>query len=137
MNRLGPIAVNIEKHVGRQLVLDLPPPRYGISRAGAVNAMLLLTHRLEESLLIGNNVEVKVLSISHGQVTLGITAPTHIPHLSPGNFRRYPHAQPRRFRFQPRRPRQSEQTLAPPKEVNRDPCPLRQSVKWFNLISHL
>lgn len=26
MNRLGPIAVNIEKHVGRQLVLDLPLP---------------------------------------------------------------------------------------------------------------
>lgn len=41
--------------------------------------MLLLTRRLEESLLIGNNVEVKVLSISHGQVTLGISAPTHIP----------------------------------------------------------
>lgn len=41
--------------------------------------MLLLTRRLEESLLIGSNVEVKVLSISHGQVTLGITAPTHIP----------------------------------------------------------
>ncbi len=41
--------------------------------------MLLLTRRVEESLLIGNNVEVKVLSISHGQVTLGISAPTHIP----------------------------------------------------------
>lgn len=26
MNRLGPIAVNIEKHLGRQLVLDLPLP---------------------------------------------------------------------------------------------------------------
>lgn len=26
MNRLGPIAINIEKHLGRQLVLDLPLP---------------------------------------------------------------------------------------------------------------
>jgi flagellar assembly factor FliW len=26
MNRLGPIAVNIQKHLGRQLVLDLPLP---------------------------------------------------------------------------------------------------------------
>lgn len=26
LNRLGPIAVNIEKHLGRQLVLDLPLP---------------------------------------------------------------------------------------------------------------
>ncbi len=41
--------------------------------------MLLLTRRAEESLLIGNNVEVKVLSISHGHVTLGISAPPHIP----------------------------------------------------------
>jgi carbon storage regulator len=41
--------------------------------------MLLLTRRLEESLLIGNNVEVKVLALSNGQVTLGIRAPAHIP----------------------------------------------------------
>ena len=41
--------------------------------------MLLLTRRLEDSLLIGDNVEVKVLSISHGQVTLGISAPARIP----------------------------------------------------------
>ena len=41
--------------------------------------MLLLTRRLEESLLIGNDVEIKVLSISHGQVKLGITAPAHVP----------------------------------------------------------
>jgi carbon storage regulator len=41
--------------------------------------VLLLTRRVEESLLIGNNVEVKVLSISNGHVTLGIKAPAHIP----------------------------------------------------------
>lgn len=41
--------------------------------------MLLLTRRLEESLLIGTNIEVKVLAIANGQVTLGLTAPSHIP----------------------------------------------------------
>lgn len=41
--------------------------------------MLLLTRKLEESLLIGNNVEIKVLAIQRGHVTLGITAPTRVP----------------------------------------------------------
>ncbi|MBK8575190.1 MAG: carbon storage regulator [Elusimicrobia bacterium] len=41
--------------------------------------MLLLTRRLEESLLIGTHVEVKVLAICNGHVTLGIKAPPHIP----------------------------------------------------------
>lgn len=34
MNRLGPIAVNIEKRLGRQLVLDLPLPATGFPAPG-------------------------------------------------------------------------------------------------------
>lgn len=41
--------------------------------------MLLLTRRLEESLLIGDKIIVKVLSIARGQVTLGISAPPTVP----------------------------------------------------------
>jgi carbon storage regulator len=41
--------------------------------------MLLLTRRLEESLLIGDKIVVKVLSIARGQVTLGISAPPTVP----------------------------------------------------------
>ncbi|MBL8022907.1 MAG: carbon storage regulator [Elusimicrobia bacterium] len=41
--------------------------------------MLLLTRRLEESVLIGGTIVVKVLSIARGQVTLGISAPTTVP----------------------------------------------------------
>jgi carbon storage regulator len=41
--------------------------------------MLLLTRRVEQSLRIGDDIEVKVLAIERGQVTLGITAPSHVP----------------------------------------------------------
>ena len=37
--------------------------------------MLVLTRQLEEEIVIGNDVRVKVLSITGGSVRLGITAP--------------------------------------------------------------
>ena len=41
--------------------------------------MLVLTRKLEESLMIEDNIETAVLSINHGQVRIGINAPREIP----------------------------------------------------------
>ena len=41
--------------------------------------MLALTRRKGESVVIGDNVEVVVLSVMGEQVRLGIIAPKHIP----------------------------------------------------------
>jgi carbon storage regulator len=40
--------------------------------------MLVLTRRLHEALLIGNDVKVQVLGYKGGQVRLGIEAPSEI-----------------------------------------------------------
>ncbi|RMD84455.1 MAG: carbon storage regulator, partial [Lentisphaerae bacterium] len=40
--------------------------------------MLILMRRLEESVIIGDNIEIKVLKISGNQVQLGISAPRDI-----------------------------------------------------------
>ncbi len=40
--------------------------------------MLILTRKLGESLLIGDEVEVTVLSVRGGQVKLGIKAPKEV-----------------------------------------------------------
>ncbi|MDP8078871.1 carbon storage regulator CsrA [Phocoenobacter skyensis] len=40
--------------------------------------MLILTRKLGESLLIGDNVEVTVLSVRGNQVKLGINAPKEV-----------------------------------------------------------
>lgn len=40
--------------------------------------MLVLTRKAEESIMIENNIEIKVLKIQGNQVHLGITAPKHI-----------------------------------------------------------
>jgi carbon storage regulator len=40
--------------------------------------MLVLTRKLEESLIINGNIAVTVLSTQGGRVRLGITAPRHV-----------------------------------------------------------
>lgn len=40
--------------------------------------MLILTRKLNESLMIGDNIEIKVIKIEDGKVRLGISAPKHI-----------------------------------------------------------
>jgi carbon storage regulator len=42
------------------------------------NRMLVLTRKMDQSLVIGTNVVVTVLSTEGGRVRLGITAPRHI-----------------------------------------------------------
>lgn len=37
--------------------------------------MLLLTRRIDESLIIGDDIEVKVIALKGNQVMLGVTAP--------------------------------------------------------------
>lgn len=41
--------------------------------------MLVLTRKIEEAIMIGDDVEVRVLGRNAGQVRLGITAPREIP----------------------------------------------------------
>jgi carbon storage regulator len=41
--------------------------------------MLILTRRVEETLMIGNEVTVTVLAVNGNQVRLGINAPKDIP----------------------------------------------------------
>lgn len=40
--------------------------------------MLVLTRKKEEAISIGDNVEIKVLSVSGNRVRLGITAPREV-----------------------------------------------------------
>jgi carbon storage regulator len=40
--------------------------------------MLVFTRRKGESLVIGNEIEVTILSVGSGNVKVGITAPRHI-----------------------------------------------------------
>ena len=40
--------------------------------------MLVLTRKLGQNILIGEDVSVKVLRIDHNKVQLGISAPTHV-----------------------------------------------------------
>lgn len=41
--------------------------------------MLVLSRKIEESIIINGNIEIKVLSIQGENVKLGITAPKEIP----------------------------------------------------------
>ncbi len=41
--------------------------------------MLILRRRLNESIIIGDSIEIKVTEISSDSVKLGITAPKNIP----------------------------------------------------------
>jgi len=41
--------------------------------------MLILTRRVNETLMIGDDVTVTVLSINGNQVRIGVNAPRHIP----------------------------------------------------------
>jgi len=41
--------------------------------------MLILTRRVNEKLMVGDDVTVTVLSISGNQVRIGINAPRHVP----------------------------------------------------------
>ncbi len=41
--------------------------------------MLVLSRRKDESIVIGENVEVTVTNLSGNKVSLGVTAPKHIP----------------------------------------------------------
>lgn len=41
--------------------------------------MLALSRKLQESIVIGDNIEITILSISKDQVKLGISAPKSVP----------------------------------------------------------
>ena len=41
--------------------------------------MLVLSRHKEQSIVVGDNVEIKVLGIRRNEIQLGITAPKHVP----------------------------------------------------------
>lgn len=41
--------------------------------------MLVLSRGLDESIMIGDNISIKVLEMRGGKIRLGITAPTEVP----------------------------------------------------------
>ena len=41
--------------------------------------MLILTRKLDESIIIGNDIEVKVVSLTGSQVHIGVSAPREVP----------------------------------------------------------
>ncbi len=41
--------------------------------------MLILTRKVEEEILIGDDIRIKVVEIRGKQVRLGISAPEHLP----------------------------------------------------------
>ena len=41
--------------------------------------MLVLTRKLDESIVIGNDIVIKVVGVAGNQVHLGITAPREVP----------------------------------------------------------
>ena len=41
--------------------------------------MLILARQKDEAIMIGNNIEIKVIEIKGGKVRLGISAPSDIP----------------------------------------------------------
>ncbi|SDY61951.1 MULTISPECIES: carbon storage regulator CsrA [Tindallia] len=40
--------------------------------------MLVLTRKPEESIVLGNDIEIKILSLEEGKVKIGIKAPKHV-----------------------------------------------------------
>jgi len=49
------------------------PQRQGVA------TMLILTRRVNEKLMVGDDVTVTVLSINGNQVRIGVNAPRHVP----------------------------------------------------------
>ena len=43
------------------------------------NGMLILTRRVNETVMIGDEITVTVLSINNNQVRLGVNAPRYVP----------------------------------------------------------
>lgn len=41
--------------------------------------MLVVTRRVDQSIRIGNNIEIKILDIEKGKVKVGVSAPPDIP----------------------------------------------------------
>lgn len=41
--------------------------------------MLVLSRKTQEAILVGENIEIKVLAIKGGRVSLGIKAPQSVP----------------------------------------------------------
>ncbi|MDI9608406.1 MAG: carbon storage regulator CsrA [Atribacterota bacterium] len=41
--------------------------------------MLVVTRRIDQSIRIGNNIEIKILGIEKGKVKVGVSAPPDIP----------------------------------------------------------
>jgi carbon storage regulator len=64
--------------------LDGYPPGDGVIREGVGGArkeqrMLVLTRKTNQSIMIGDDIEVSVLAVSRDKIRIGIEAPREIP----------------------------------------------------------
>jgi carbon storage regulator len=59
--------------------LDVPEACRRADRFEEVRRVLVLTRKVDESIMIGDDVEVRVLSCDGAKVRLGIQAPSNIP----------------------------------------------------------
>jgi carbon storage regulator len=56
----------------------LEPIRMACASSEKEFEMLVLSRKIDEKLLLNGNIEVRIVSIKHGRVRLGIEAPRHI-----------------------------------------------------------
>jgi len=83
-NLRAPVLINTKHRLGKQTILEGSqyPIQYYLAQAQpdpggprGRSPMLVLTRREDESIMIGDDIEVKVLNIKENQVKLGIVAP--------------------------------------------------------------
>jgi carbon storage regulator len=58
--------------------------------------MLVLTRRIGELILIGDEIKLEVIDVRHDRVRIGITAPKSLPITRPPSEGRPPNQSPRR-----------------------------------------
>jgi carbon storage regulator len=51
----------------------------GLGRSSNGGEMLVLTRKTNQSIMIGDDIEVSVLAVSRDKIRLGITAPRDVP----------------------------------------------------------
>lgn len=54
------------------------PQNISFSPKGQVNNMLILNRKIGESIILDDNIEIKILEVQDGRVKIGIEAPRHV-----------------------------------------------------------
>ena len=80
VNLRAPLVINPRSMRGIQLRLDRQPPMRSITHClAAGRAVLVFTRKLDEGIIIGDGIEVRVLRVGRTSVRLGVIAAPHVP----------------------------------------------------------